>query len=185
MVGAESVIAPSQRNPVPVRDNTVFTVSAGVRVTPCTRGVFAVMCNLGEATKLTCRDRVVSSCVASATSFTHGGDRIARCNVYNPDVHVSLLQVSCCTYKTASIQSPRSRSSPRDGNDVITTAAPTDRPKKRQPDRSERIIEDAVGTTGSSRPLPEPHIVHVSDRSARLLYSQSRQKDFQCAYTVN
>ena len=43
MVGAESVIAPSQRNPVPVRDNTVFTVSAGVRVTPRTRGVFAVL----------------------------------------------------------------------------------------------------------------------------------------------
>ena len=43
MVGAESVIAPSQRNPIPVRDNTVFTVSAGVRVTPRTRGVFAVI----------------------------------------------------------------------------------------------------------------------------------------------
>ena len=42
MVGAESVIAPSQRNLVPVRDNTVFTVSAGVRVTPRKRGVFAV-----------------------------------------------------------------------------------------------------------------------------------------------
>ena len=40
MVGAESAIAPSLRNPVPVRDNTVFTVSAGVRVTPRTRGVF-------------------------------------------------------------------------------------------------------------------------------------------------
>ena len=40
---AESAIAPSLRNPVPVRDNTVFTVSAGVRVTPRTRGVFAVL----------------------------------------------------------------------------------------------------------------------------------------------
>ena len=37
-------IAPSLRNPVPVRDNTMFTVSAGVRITPRTRGVFAVYC---------------------------------------------------------------------------------------------------------------------------------------------
>ena len=42
MVGAEFAIAPLLRNPVPVRDNTVFTVSAGVRVTPRTQGDFAV-----------------------------------------------------------------------------------------------------------------------------------------------